>query len=211
MKRSLLLLLLACFLPSMCFAQQTVQYKLSGNYIAQFHGTEISAWHSILGGCSISGIPQFAEGGGSLYWDHVLYGTLTFNGTGVNGTLTSNNFDQAKSNATVKVTWSTDGKCTPKINDGYPIFDPPKSKSLTATYTINAADGTGTISTFRGLNAPFQTTGSWASCASGGTIYVIPNTMMIQATNPANAPYAPNVIVRAGIAEHANGVLLACP
>jgi hypothetical protein len=195
----------------MCFAQTTVNYKLYDTYIAEFSGkSKIGSWSKTFGGCTDSnGTLEFASGGGSVLYPQSLYGTLTFNGvTGVSSKMTINVFDQSKSNATVKVTWSHDanGNCVPTINNGYAVFDPPTVVSATGFYFINTATGTGNLS-ISGSVAQFQTTGSFASCASGATIYVIPNTIMLEFLSPKT----PNLITDTGVAEHANKVILACP
>jgi hypothetical protein len=201
-------LLLACVLPSMCFAQTpTVNYKLYKDYILEFNGkTKFGYWSYTSGCIDSSGNAHSATGGGSVSYPMSVYGILTFNSTtGLGITLTMNVFDQSKSNATVQITWGAD--CSgPTINNGYAVFDPPITTSAIGSYTINATDGTGTLS-FSGLVALFQTTGSFASCASGNTIYVIPNTIMLEVLSPKY----PNLIAGTGIAEHANGVILACP
>ena len=205
-------LLLACVLPSMCFAQTTVKYTLSGTYIFELSGKSSGvSWSKTFGGCTDSnGTLEFASGGGSVLYPQSLYGTLTFNGTtGLSAKTTTNVFDQSKSNATVPApTWSHDanGNCVPTINNGYAVFDPPTVVSATGFYFINTATGTGNLS-ISGSVAQFQTTGSFASCASGATIYVIPNTIMLEFLSPKT----PNLITDTGVAEHANKVILACP
>jgi len=209
MKRSWLLL--ACVLPSMCFAQTVVNYKLYGDYIAQLGGgIKIASW-SYTSGCTDSNNKvHVASGGAWLPYPGTAYGTLTFNGTtGVSASITRNVFDKSKSNATVTITWSTDGDCVPTINNGHAVFDPPATASATGSYSINATTGIGTLTlsvSGGAVVAQFQTTGSFASCASGGTIYVIPNTIMLEVQSKST----PN-LADTGIAQHANGILMTCP
>src|ERR1035437_10896365 len=102
-------LLLVCVLPSMCFAQTTVKYTLSGTYITELSGAETTySWSKIFGGCTDGRGPETATGGDSKRYPVAYYGTLTFNGTtGLSAKLTTSVFDQSKSNATVpKPTWS---------------------------------------------------------------------------------------------------------
>ena len=207
-------LLLVCVLPSMCFAQTTVKYTLSGTYIFELSGkNSVASWSKTFGGCTDSnGTLAFATGYGSMNYSRIIWGTLTFNGTtGLSAKTTTNVFDQSKSDATVPApTWSHDqgGYCVatfPASNNGYAVFDPFTVVSSTGSYSINAT-GTGTLS-LSGLVVYFQTTGSFASCASGGTIYVVPNTIILEALSPKT----PNFIGDTGVAEHANQVMMGCP
>jgi hypothetical protein len=198
----------------MCFAQTTVKYTLSGTYITELSGAETTySWSKIFGGCTDGRGPETATGGDSKRYPVAYYGTLTFNGTtGLSAKLTTSVFDQSKSNATVpKPTWSYDpvGNCVATFsNNGYAVFDPLTVVSATGSYSINAT-GTGTLklSLGGGVVVYFQTTGSFASCASGGTIYVVPNTIMLEAIDPKT----PNAIGELGVAEHANQVMMGCP
>jgi len=207
-------LLLVCVLPSMCFAQTTVKYTLSGTYIFELSGKSSGvSWSKTFGGCTDSnGTLEFATDGGSMNYSRTVWGTLTFNGTtGLSAKTTTNVFDQSKSNATVPApTWSHDayGYCVATFsNNGYAVFDPFTVVSSTGSYSINAT-GTGTLSlSAYGLVVYFQTTGSFASCASGGTIYVVPNTIILEALSPKT----PNFIGDTGVAEHANQAMMGCP
>ena len=205
-------LLLACLLPSMCFAQTTIKYDLAGNYIFASSVTRSSSWFAKSECVTYHGDIAVANGGGSIEYIKTVYGTLSFNGSGVAGaTMTTLSiFDKTKSDATVQITWSTDGNCIPTVNNGYAVFDAPTGQSQSGTYSINSTTGTGTITLSGSRWGQFQTTGSFASCASGGAIYVIPNTILVE-TVAQTTPPTPNLYGGSGIAEHANGVLLACP
>lgn len=209
--KSFWLLVVACVLPSMCFAQTTVSYKLYGAYIFQLSGSETTySWSKTFGGCTDSNGPEVATGGDSKRYPVPYYGTLTFNGTtGLSAKTTTNVFDQSKSNATVPApTWSLyQGMCVATFsNNGYAVFDPLTVVSSTGSYSINTTNGTGTLSLI-GVVVRFQTTGIFADCASGGTIYIVPNTIMLEALNPKT----PNVIALTGVAEHANQAMTGCP
>jgi hypothetical protein len=208
-------LFLVCVLPSMCFAQATVSYTLKGHYIAELSGAiKTASWSKTVGGCADSdGTLEFATGGSYVTYPASMYGTLEFTSTtAVSVTMTSNVFNQSKSNATVQITWGHDagGYCVPTINDGHGVFDPPATTSASGSYSINAATGIGplTLNFSSGvIVAEFQTTGSFASCASGATIYVVPSTIMLETRSQSK----PNVLTNLGLGMHVNELILACP
>jgi len=206
--KHLALIALLLVLSSAAYANPTTTYTLVGGYIFQLNGTQNSAWSATSQCTDQNGNLHMATGGGSIIYTVTTYGTATFYGNGratVSETQASN-FDQDLSNATVQITWSSDGNCIPTIYNGYAVFDPPTKQELSGSYSISAQNGTGTLR-FSDGGADFQSTGVYATCTIGAATYVVPGTIMIEAYSTTT----PHLVVDAGIGQHNNAPVSACP
>jgi hypothetical protein len=196
-------------LSSASSAQVNYTYTLLGDYIFQISGVKTNGWSASSQCTDQNGILHTASGGGSITYTASNYGTGSFDGKGgvIASEIQTSVFDQNASNATVQITWSTDGNCVPTVVNGNAVFDPPVHQVQSGTYSLNVKDGTGTMSVGSGGGATFQATGTYAYCVSGGVTYVVLATLMFQ----ANSGGTPNLLSEVGIFQHGNDTVNPCP
>jgi hypothetical protein len=201
-------LIVCCVLFSgVSLAQVTTVYTLLGSYLVQGSRPWYAAWNSSSTCYDSNGNIHRASGGASMTYNIAKYGVVTFNGVSeVTGNLyTAGLLDQAASNLTVRITWSTDGKCTVlSVDNGHAVFKPPVQKSGLATYslTTDTASGiaTGVISAAHS-SITFQATGAFVQCFSGSTQVVVLSTIMLDSF-PLGAQ--PNELFFTGTGQHTN-------
>lgn len=196
-------------LSSASSAQVNYTYTLLGDYLFQISGVKTNNWSATSQCTDQNGFVHTASGGGSITYTASNYGTATFDG---NGGLTASEtqtsvFDQNASNATVQITWSTDGNCVPTVVNGYAVFDSPVHQVQSGTYSLNVKDGTGTMSVGSGGGATFQATGTYAHCISGGVTYVVLASLIFQ----AYSDITPNLMAEVGTFQHGNDTVNPCP
>jgi hypothetical protein len=212
-------LIVCCVLFSaVSFAQVTTVYTLDGNYLVQTSRSHSPSWYVTSECIDKGGIAHYATGGGAESSIDSLYGVATFKGTGVTfkGTL-DGTFDQAKSNATVKIKWSTDGTCTVlSVNNGYAVYDPPVQGLLSGTYSLTTVTasgiGTGVVTMAVGAKIAdffdFQATGAYVQCfvPSSSKEFVVLSTIMLY----GRVTTQPNKITLSGTAQHTNDYVNPC-
>ncbi|MGA3195942.1 MAG: hypothetical protein ABSD39_13155 [Terriglobales bacterium] len=126
------------FLSAACFGASTTDASLKGVYTIQLSSAHFNSWSASLA-CPDNQTVTF---GGNNVNNQSVQGVMTLDGKGniTAGSYTQyGQFDQALSNATVQPS------CTPgQGSNGYAVYDPPTTGTLTGTYTVEA-NGAGTM------------------------------------------------------------------
>lgn len=212
-------LIVCCVLFSaVSFAQVTTVYTLDGNYLVETSKSHSPSW-GVTGECTDKNGDRHSQyGGGNESSNVAVYGVANFNGSSdVKFVVTAaGNFDQAKSNATVKIEWSTDGTCTViSVNNGHAVYDPPVQYSLEGTYSLTtdttSGIGTGVITVTVGTELnffEFQATGAYVQCfvPSSSKELVVLSSITLN----GHVTTEPNKIVLSGTAQHTNAYVNPC-
>lgn len=212
-------LIVCCVLFSaLSFAQVTTVYTLDGNYLVETSKSHSPSWIVSSECIDKGGNLHYQSGGGSESSNVAVYGVANFNGSsGVTFKVTEAGvFDQAASNATVKITWSTDGTCTVlSVNNGHAVYDPPVPYSVSGTYSLTthttSGIGTGVITLAVGTEInffEFQATGAYVQCfvPSSSKELVVLSTITLN----GHVTKEPNKIVLSGTAQHTNRYVNPC-
>ncbi len=155
-------------------AQTYTDGSLSGSYTLQGASVEYDTWSSSAS-CTYQGNTMTYSGGGQTASTQATAGVITFGGT---GTLTANvtqsgTFDQAKSNATVVITFNSE--CIPTIQNGYAVFDPATTAVYTGDYKVES-NGAG-VMTLKGQkgSASLQLAAMTPTTNISNTVFIIFN------------------------------------
>ena len=136
MKKLFFALCIVLASASATFAGTISDASLKGKYSFQLGSAHLENWFASITCYDPQGNPYTVTAGGSDVGNQSVQGVMTFDGKGnVSGTYTQyGQFDQAASNATVVPS------CTPGAsNNGYAVYDPPSSGTLSGTYSIQPA------------------------------------------------------------------------
>jgi len=213
-------LIVCCvFFSAVSFAQVTTVYTLDGSYLVQTSKSHSPSWNVTSKCVDKNGDLHSQSGGGGESSNVAVYGVATFftGSSDVTFEVTEAGlFDQAKSNATVKIEWGTDGTCTViSVNNGHAVYDPPVQASLSGTYslTTNTTSGIGTgVITLTVANEinffEFQATGAYVQCfvPSSSKELVVLSTITLN----GHVTTEPNKIVLSGTAQHTNDYVNPC-